>query len=346
MATQPQTKTEAPAEEYVRPESRPAATEAAIRWTRIVVPLDGSALSERALPYATRLARAAGVPVVLVTAGTPATDQADESVPSDQSGGTRTTSQREVGSSLAVVAERLRAGGLAVETVHKAGDAATAIIETVNERHASLIVMSTHGRGGGRRPIFGSVAYQVTRTAPVPVTLVPAACDRTWAETGALRIMVTLDGSPLAEAALPIARSLASILGAEVLLFHVMAPRTYAIRGPSREMVPHVPESDLARGRAYIMDVAGMLSADIKRVATHVTISTDPAAAIASGARDHEADLVVIATHGRGGVARLVLGSVATATLPLATVPLVLVRPDALRSVQPDAPPSGGRGDQ
>ncbi len=89
-----------------------------------------------------------------------------------------------------------------VETTTAVGEAADTIVEEIGVRRPDLVVMSTHGRSGIRRWIYGSVADEVMRRAPVPVLLVPAACPGEWPSNRAPRVLLPLDGSELAEGAL------------------------------------------------------------------------------------------------------------------------------------------------
>jgi nucleotide-binding universal stress UspA family protein len=173
-------------------------------YSTVVVPLDGSALAERALPYATQLVRHGGARLVLVRAAlahtVPGVDPTDAQLAATE------CAERE----LETTAERLRDQGLSVETHVYYGEAAWAITDVAERQSAELLVMSTHGRGGLGRWVYGSVAQQVLRKATVPILLVSAACERPWPAEGPIHILVPLDGSAFAEEALGSARQLAS----------------------------------------------------------------------------------------------------------------------------------------
>jgi nucleotide-binding universal stress UspA family protein len=168
----------------------------------ILIPLDGSALGERALPYALQIARAAGARLLLLQA---ARDLA-------------LLTRLEVELGLAVRLEphldALRRSG-AETTPGAAGSlSSSAIARVVREEDVDLIAMS----------IQGAVADEVLRQTPVPVLLVPAACHRQWQVDRPLRLMVPLDGSPDVEGVLASARDLAETVSTELLL--VRAVRT------------------------------------------------------------------------------------------------------------------------
>jgi nucleotide-binding universal stress UspA family protein len=280
----------------------------------IVVPLDGSALAGQAVPYAAALARAGDGKLVLLHVSSPLF--LDDEPPFDP---TPTT-------------ERLRAAGVKAE-VHGldiyGGGLAEAICEAAEDWRAGLIVMSTHGRGGLGRWLFGSVADRVLRTAAVPVLLIPAACERTWPGGHVSRILVPLDGSPLAEEALVPAGELAAALGAELTLLTVIEP-LYDADPVGFPYHAADPEVDRTQARHYLDTVADRRLPSGVPARPQVVIDR-PSSSIARIARARDADLIVMATHGHGGLARLLLGSVAVVTLQRAGLPILLVRPAAVR---------------
>ena len=280
----------------------------------ILVPVDGSALAWRAVPYATRLARAARARLILLHATSP--------------GGPEQPSPFE----LTAMADGLRQSGISVEAVvyrvyHD--DMARAICDAARERAADLIVMSTHGRGGLGRWLYGSVADAVLRQAEVPVLLVSATCDHSWPTNRPPRLLVPLDGSEIAVGALKPAAELAGSLRAELLLLRVIDSAAYPYLWSDASTWKD-PEPDTAEARQQLEQLAEPLRA-IGRTVEVLTVFGSPTAVIASVADERGVDLIAMATHGRGGLARLVLGSVATATLQRASVPLLAVRPVAVR---------------
>jgi nucleotide-binding universal stress UspA family protein len=292
----------------------------------ILVPLDGSALAERALPYATRLARAAGGRLVLVraTGARPA------------AGGTRVAPAAEAEDYL-----RTARAGLyelapdRIGAVVYGGDAAEAVLAEVRLRRAGLIVMATHGRGGLGRALYGSVADAVLRHAPAPVLLVPAACERRWpparppgAEPGPpRRVLVPLDGSDLAEEALAPAGALAAALGAGLLLAQAV-PFPVVASGSSQEDASDAggPDAEVGAAWRYLEEVAAPLRAAGREVEVRVEAGM-VVPTLARIERELDVEGVAMATHGRSGLARAVLGSVATEVLHRTTAPVLLVRP-------------------
>jgi nucleotide-binding universal stress UspA family protein len=201
--------------------------------------------------------------------------------------------------------------------------------------------MSTHGHGGFGRVLYGSVADQVLRRAEIPLLLVPAACEREWAAGQLLRLLVTLDGSSLAAEALGPAREFAGTVGAELTLLAVAEP-SEAIYTDALVQVQSDPVQQAAEASGYLYEAAAELRASgVSSVAVRVAVG-HTAATIARVAQEVGADAIVMATHGRGGLARLFLGSVAS-TLERTKVPLLRHRPAAVRSVVAE-PASAARG--
>lgn len=290
---------------------------------RILVPLDGSPFGERALPYALRLASATGARLILMHGHSPLviTSEPDFDV---QAFATRLREGH-------VVVPSTSTTGIEIEAVTHdiyMDKVAEGICETIVEQGADLMVMSTHGYGGLGRWLYGSVADQVIRQSPVPVVLVPVTCDHVWEDT-ALRILVPLDGSSYAEEVLDPVGKLAAALKAELLLVGAAGPLEYGFAGGLPFAVSGF-DAALTETREYLERIAARLRAD----GHTVTVDAETGQAgtvIDSMARRRHADLIAMATHGRSGIARAALGSVATELLHRSTVPLLLWRPAALR---------------
>ena len=317
----------------------------------ILVPLDGSPLAERALPFAARLCRASGGRLVLVRATLDlrapllAPSAAEPIIKQQLSAAEQATA------ALNAVAERLRAEGLTVQT-HVAADVPEELIaKAADSSHADLIVLSTHGRSGLGRWVYGSVADHVVRTAQVPVLVVPPSSIPEWPTNRKLRCLVPLDGSDRSAAVLGPAKALAATLDAELLLLQVVEPPSAAFV-TAYPTIPLDTEAELARATQYLQDVAAELRAQGRTVTVQAVLG-NPSVLIAQTAREQGADALLMATHGRSGLARFALGSVATGTLQRATVPVLLVRPDQVRRAaareraeaasegEPVAPPKG-----
>jgi nucleotide-binding universal stress UspA family protein len=287
----------------------------------ILVPLDGSALAEQALPFAERVARATRARLLLARV-VPPFSAAETSI------------ALEARENLEEVASRLRRAEITVEVAVREGDAATQIVGTVEARGADLIIMSTHGRSGVGRWLYGSVADAVIRLAQVPVVLIPPAVSVQWPTARRPRVLVPLDQSRLSEAVLGPAVELATGLDAELVLAEVVTWPPLVYSDPI-ELLPYDPEEQLAEARGYLAAVATRLRESGACVRCRVEVGSTPAATIVQLARDEHADLIAMATHGRSGLARVVLGSTTTGTLQHAGVPLLIVRPTELQTAQP-----------
>jgi len=144
-------------------------------------------------------------------------------------------------------------------------------------------------------------------------------------------LLVPLDGSRLAESALPATSFLVHALGAEVTLFHAIehhAPQD--IHGE-----PHLMDADVAR--AYLAEVARRSFPASQRVMSHVHVDKvdDVARSIVAHAGELHTDLIVLCTHGRGGLHRLVFGSIAQQVLAFGTTAVLLVQPGGSGTAPP-----------
>jgi nucleotide-binding universal stress UspA family protein len=237
---------------------------------------------------------------------------------------------------LAVLADKLSAQ-VPVKTVVTYGDAATEILEAVRTHAADGIVMATHGRTGLGHLLHGSVPEAVLAHSWVPVLVVHARPGERVAplfDPAAARIMVPLDGSALSEAALPIALDMLGPAG-ELMLVSVATPPHHVERGESGRVLAYLDQQEDGSKRdayTYLRGIARRLqeSQPDLQVALDVRIG-EPAAGIVMATADRCGDLVVMATHGRTGVRRAAMGSVAGSVVRSGSVPVVLVRASTTR---------------
>jgi nucleotide-binding universal stress UspA family protein len=283
----------------------------------VVVPLDGSSLAEQAIPYAQALSERSGAHLHLLRA-----------VPGHGDGGGRATTAAlaEAEGYLRSVAGRLSTPSRAVDYAAHCGDPARVVVEQSTDPAVQCIAMSTHGHSGRGRWLFGGTADEILRHSHAPVLLVPADGGCRWAGGLPRGILVPLDGSALAEAALEPAAAFAKFLGAPLtlLLVHGMP---FDLSG--YESTPGDTTADIAGAQVYLEERAAPLRAAGLAVATRVEVGY-PVTVIASVAAEG-ALLVVLTTHGFGGAAHLVLGSIATSVVQRIDAPVLLVRPPALR---------------
>jgi len=319
----------------------------------ILVPLDGSVLAEQVLGYVRLLAPLLAARIrlvrvgsdedvarVLVHDGALAHELGEQSSPGHTSAEQlRDVLRQRAADYLAARATDLRAAGMEVEVELRDGLPAEQIIEVAEHDHVNLIAMATHGYSGLRRWALGSVADKVVRAAACPIFLVRAT-ERLPANSWSVkRILVPLDGSALAEQALPLAIELASSARAALFLLRVVIPLVDYAPGLSpfsRSLPRSIQFPDVLREQAQ-QQLATTVNRFAMRevVMTPVVVMGYPAEAIIDEAVRHHVDLIVMATHGYSGLRRWVLGSVADKVLHASTIPLVLVRGHSDTSARP-----------
>ena len=344
---------------------------------RILVPLDGSLLAESALAVAAKLARSTDGMLILVQALALPVEYDSPLMPQ--------VLPREVGDDDARVQAYLTRqaslpmlSGLPVKTAVLTAAPALSILNAATEYQADMIVMTSHGRTGVSRWVFGSVAEHVARQAHVPVLVLRQHQLPFWTEGAELveapkipglveafpqlRILVPLDGSPLAESVLEPAATcgVALVRGVELatrvpkgsigcLLHLVLVVRPIDI------LVENMPEALVVPGaEGYLQRIAAGLEASHPGVAVswEVVTGSDVAGTlvtIANGAKSangqeavvtssegggapvpgesNEYTLLAMATHGRTGVMRWVWGSITERVVQKTELPVLLVRP-------------------
>ena len=205
-----------------------------------------------------------------------------------------------------------------------------------------LIVMSSHGRGGIARLSLGSVTDSLIRRTTIPVLVVkphPSYLN-SQAPDALKRIIVALDGSSVAEQIFPRVVALARVEESELTLLRVVVPRNSFQKAVAKESTPWW-DKDVAAAEAYLFRTADRLRKDGFRTKTDVVIGEDIAQSIADYAARESADLVAIATHGRGGLSRALIGSVADALTRTSHTSLLVLR--AVGNVPKKAPAKGAR---
>jgi nucleotide-binding universal stress UspA family protein len=203
-------------------------------------------------------------------------------------------------------------GEIRVLTALEDGPVAPTLRDYAKELNVDLIVMSSHSRGGLKRITLGSVTDYLIRNTSIPVLVVrpPTSVVGAAPEQALSRIVVPLDGSELAEQVLPEVAALASRFGSTISLLHVLTPETYSQK---EIMQPGLPwwDADMALANSYLDEAATDLTGQGLTVIKDIVLSDDIASAILDYAARTKADLVALATRGKGGVSRLVFGSVA-----------------------------------
>jgi nucleotide-binding universal stress UspA family protein len=270
----------------------------------IVVPLDGSKNAETALPAAAALARSYGAPLVFLHVLDPDVEHDADLDRSRQ------------------VFEEYTAGlakmhGLA-DHPHESrvvkGSAANLVIdETTNAR---LIVLASHGRGGMQASFIGSVADKIVRGAKAPVLVIPLGSKQ---KLDGAPIVVALDGSTVAEEGLAMAREIAGLTKAKVVLC-----RAYSIPPPAGiEFVAYPVDLTTTLKEAAEEYLAKAAQPGEQTIA----LMAPPVQAITEAADHVNAGLVVMTAHGKGFAQRIALGSVTDRAMHSIRRPLLIVPP-------------------
>jgi nucleotide-binding universal stress UspA family protein len=321
-----------------------------VPFKSVLVPLDGSSLAEQALPLAGRIARLVGgkLRLALVHQLPPAPL---DPIAAKMFTSIELASRKSERAYLRGRQARLREEGFKLSSaVTLTGAVGPALAQYVRELGVELVVMATHGRGGVRRAWLGSVADYLIRHLELPVVLVRpaeegAAAPARPAEGG--QILVPLDGSALAEEALQPAAALARAWSAELALLQVVTP-VLTVTDPALPP-PSAYDAEfttLSRDAAqdYLDDIAERLRGEGLRVTGAAVVGWNTVDTILEVARPERVALIAIATHGRGGLRRLALGSVADKLVRAADVPVLVHRPSGTRKAKPRAGAVRGLG--
>jgi nucleotide-binding universal stress UspA family protein len=270
------------------------------RFQHLLVPLDGSIFAEMALPLAEILARAYGARLTLVTA------------------------VWEKAEYLRQAAERMRDTGLSVDYAFGEGSVVDATRTLVDELGIDLVVTSTRGGSGARHWLTGGVASRIVQSISKPVLLVQSDCRDNGRVPNIKRLLVALDGSESAERVMPYAVALGDTFQGEILLLSV----------------PEVPEAsqfgavvdwvEAKRVEAEIeswkyLDSIGAAALDVCPAVRTIVTGSRPANAIVDVSESERADMIMMATHGRGGLDRLWMGSVTERVVQHTDLPVFLL---------------------
>jgi len=259
----------------------------------LVVPVDGSDFSLRALPIASEWAQRFDADVIAVTTPMTLDNERDAQLP--------------VWLEEFVTDDRypcMRA------MVSEETDPLRAVAALVEANTDSMVCMATHARGALGTAALGNVAQQVVREVGVPVLLVGRHCAEEQHEDGP--IVVCHDGSPAADAILETARAWAQALGLPIVLVHVFHPLDVATaENPT----------------AAVASAVDFLGPDPR---AEVLASSFPTGAMRDLAHELDASLIALSTHGRSGVARVVMGSVASWVTRESPCPVLATRPGQL----------------
>jgi len=287
-------------------------------WKRILVPLDGSNLAELALAYAEELAIAFNSEVVLLYVSEPRESQHRHMQQLYMDGVAKQVRE--------YVKERAE-----VKTIVLPGEPAERIINYARRHKVGLIIMASHGRSGITAWATGSVASKVLQATRVPVLLIRVVKppQRVAGKQLLDRILLPLDGSEAAEAAVPYVKELTSKLGSEVVLFGVVPAGQHVRTVGGLDYILY-PEQELelvkAEAREYLDRLYHRLKGGKGVVRVELKVGDDIAGEIIRFAEKTGASLIAISAHGRSGIEKWVFGSIANKILQTSNIPVLLVR--------------------
>ena len=285
-------------------------------YKRILVPLDGSKLAEQVLPFARRLADSFGSAVELLQATDP--DARYPFWPPQASA-----------RYLKAVSKNYFPASARVAEIAEVGEPAQVIVDRAKADPACLIAMATHGMSGMRRWLLGSVAAKVVQTSANPLLLVRPG-DANPSEPVVLNtIFVPLDGSALAEKVLPHVIALGKTMKLEVHLVRVytLPPDAYVIADGVIAQGPAVFRDEIrSEATTYVDGKIDELRAEGLESLVATAIEGDAASEIIDIARKTPNNLIAMSTHGRSGVGRWLVGSVAEKVIQHSQDPVLLIR--------------------
>ena len=305
-------------------------------YDRILVPLDGSKLAERILPYATLLSRTFGTRIELLRAVSPPSMVSDGSyaeianlphrmAPSDL---VEYASKYTKG-----VEDNLTSSGMAATSTTELGNPADVIAEHAAKEPNTLVAMSTHGRTGMARWVMGSVTDKVVHQIDQPMLVVRPDLDKPGPEEIKFEtIIVPLDGSPEAEQGMAQTLPLAKALGLRVVLVTANPDPSdyylvedYPAGGAYYDFTKDVERAD-GETQTYLEHIAGRLRGEgFGEVEIRLTHG-DAGGTIVDIAKESPNSLIGMATHGRSGVGRWIMGSVSSRVIRHSGDPVLLTR--------------------
>lgn len=271
----------------------------------ILIPLDGSKLAENAVPLAGALASTFDCDVRFIEVADDHTPPAERARAADIF--TDYAMSR-------AVRYGIPAGRVSADLLF--GDPSSVILRESRRDDAVAVAIATHGRGGFRATVFGSVADRVIRGTQIPALVAPGVGGP---HTDIDRILVTLDGSQTSQRALAPARAIAVANGAQLVLL-----RAYSIVPPAAVgyvyYPPDIPDAIIEDARSYV-------TAQAREGERALAIQGEAGAVICGVINDLDIDLVVMSKTGKRLASRLAIGSITDRVLHTAHRPMLIVPP-------------------
>jgi nucleotide-binding universal stress UspA family protein len=293
-------------------------------FDRVLVPLDGSDLSEGILGVTAQIAKALKSTVTVAYVAPP--EMAGlASVPLVRMPGGKEISAQDY---LASVVKRLQEQGVKAEAAVIAGYPALEIAMTAQEQKYDLIAMATHGRSGMGRWVYGSTTDKVLHTVTTPLLLRrPKDGKDPGAKEQIRHIVVPLDGSELGESVLAQAADLAKTMGIPVRLTQIVPTGAIAFAGLDPYAYDPKVFEIMTQGATEYLEAKTKALQQQGLHASYRVLQGYAPGRIIDLAEQTEGSLIVMSTHGRSGMGRWVLGSVADRVLRASFRPVLVIRP-------------------
>jgi nucleotide-binding universal stress UspA family protein len=287
-------------------------------YRKVLVPLDGSELAERAIPYAKNLAKTKGSEVILFTVSIASVEQLD----------------RPIKAYLELNSNELQSQGIKASTAIAYGDVADEIISFADKNNIDLIIISTHGYSGIKRWVLGSVARKVLYGTCVQVLLTKSKSPKV-SQVELKKLLLPLDGSPFAEAPITFIDDLTKGTKTEIVLTTVCEPPlvpSYGDRPINPTWKKHrdaLWTDTQQQASEYLEKIKNRLAKQGMKVKSQVIPGElgKVAESIMKAAQKENVDLIAMATHGRTGVSRWVYGGITNRIVEQSLQPVLLIRP-------------------
>ncbi len=287
-------------------------------YRRVLVPLDGSDMAERAIPYAKTIAKSKGSEIILFTVSIASVEQLD----------------RPMKAYLELNAKGLQSQGIKASTAIAYGNVADEIVGFADKNNINLIIISTHGYSGIKRWVLGSVARNVLYGTGVQVLLIKSKAPKV-SHVELKKLLLPLDGSPFAEAPIPFIKELTKGTNTEIVLTTVCEPPlvpSYGDRPINPAWKKH-RDALWTEMQKQASEYLEKLKARLEKQGIKIKSQVIPgdlgrvAESIMQAAQNEKVDLIAMTTHGRSGVSRWVYGGVANRIVEQSAQPVLLIRP-------------------
>ncbi len=287
-------------------------------YKRLLVALDGSELSERAIPYAQAISKTRGSEVILFTVSIASVEQLD----------------RPMKAYLELKAKELQSQGIKASSAIAYGNVADEIIGFADKNNIDLIIISTHSYSGIKRWVLGSVARKVLYGTSVQVLLIKSNAPKV-SQVELKKLLLPLDGSLFSESPIPTIEQLSKGTGTEIVLTLVCEPPLVPSYGdhPINPTWEKHRDKLWAEAKQQASEYLKKMEARLKKQGMKVKSQVIPgelgrvADTILQTAQKEKVDLIAMATHGRSAVSRWVYGGVANRIVEQSVQPVLLIRP-------------------